>query len=35
MLAAQPPAPGITAAAVHAFLSDELEFALDPSAMVG
>ncbi len=35
MLAAQPFVAGVTAAAVHAFLSDELELTLDPSAMVG
>lgn len=35
MLAAQPPAPGVTNAAVHAFLADELEPALDPGALVG
>jgi hypothetical protein len=35
MLAAQPPSPGVTSAAVHAFLSDELELALDTSALVG
>jgi pantothenate kinase-related protein Tda10 len=35
MLAALPPAPNVTAAAVHAFLSDELELALDPSALIG
>ena len=35
MLAAQLPAPGVTNAAVHAFLSDELELVFDPSALVG
>ena len=35
MLAAQPAAPGVTAAAVHAFLSDELDLAPDPGALVG
>src|SRR5450631_1292961 len=35
MIEAQPPAPGVTSAAVHAFLSDELVLAFDPSALVG
>ena len=35
MIEAQRPAPGVTSAAVHAFLSDELVLAFDPCALVG
>lgn len=35
LMAAQPPGPGVTTEAVHAFLLDELELVLDPSALAG
>jgi hypothetical protein len=35
MVESLPAAPGVTSAAVHAFLSDELVLAFDPSAWVG